>query len=323
VDTALGTDPTPRGEVEAGVLAGERLDEAAARTLAAADDMAWLGRLAHFARTARHGDQTLFAPVGRLDLGTEANRAPAGALAQAREWAAAGVTEVRLVAAPDLPLSGHLEVLRALAAEAPALALAGLSAADLAGFADAEGRAVEEIAGDLVGAGLRLLGGDPGDARPDLLAVHRAAHGGGLPSVVLVPAGDALVDALLAVREVQDSTAGFRAAGVRPDADALPLAGLRAVAVTRLVLDGVDHVAVDATAIGLSTAQLALNFGADVLEGVDAATAGGTDLDDVLELIWDAQLRPVRRDTGYGPARRYEPAQPLAERRAQPQKVWD
>ncbi|MDP9798837.1 aminodeoxyfutalosine synthase [Catenuloplanes nepalensis] len=43
---------------------------------------------------------------------------------------------------------------------------------------------------------------------------------------------------------------------------------------------------------------------------------------ELLELIWDAGLRPVERDASYRVVREHDAPAPLAERRAVPQKVW-
>ena len=47
-------------ELEAKVYAGERLTRTDGEALYASDDLAWLGRLAHHARTERHGDRVTF-----------------------------------------------------------------------------------------------------------------------------------------------------------------------------------------------------------------------------------------------------------------------
>ncbi|GAA1587388.1 hypothetical protein GCM10009828_009920 [Actinoplanes couchii] len=51
-------------ELEAKVYAGERLTRADGVALYAADDLAWLGRLAHHKRTQLTGDRVTFGPAG-------------------------------------------------------------------------------------------------------------------------------------------------------------------------------------------------------------------------------------------------------------------
>lgn len=63
-------DAGRKGELEAKVYAGERLSRADGEALFACDDLAWLGRLAHYRRTELHGDRVLFTvdvdPAGEI-----------------------------------------------------------------------------------------------------------------------------------------------------------------------------------------------------------------------------------------------------------------
>jgi aminodeoxyfutalosine synthase len=83
----------------------------------------------------------------------------------------------------------------------------------------------------------------------------------------------------------------------------------------------------------LSTSQLALNFGADDMDGSvveykithDADHYGTPDKltrDDLLELIRDAGFQPVERNTRYEVLREYDAPVALAQRRAEPQAIW-
>jgi aminodeoxyfutalosine synthase len=114
---------------------------------------------------------------------------------------------------------------------------------------------------------------------------------------------------------------------------AQPADVLRTFAVSRLLLDNFDHVKVFWVMHGLSTSQLALNFGADDMDGSvveykithDADGFGTPDKltrEDLLGLIRDAGFRPVERNTRYQVVREYDGPVPLAIRRAEPQAVW-
>jgi 2-iminoacetate synthase ThiH len=110
---------------------------------------------------------------------------------------------------------------------------------------------------------------------------------------------------------------GTAADGDVPTAGASPAESLKAFALARLQADDAAHVVASLDVHGAPLAQLALNFGADDLVcPADAAR------DDVLELIWDAGLRPVERDAEYGVVTEYDPPVPLAERRREPQHIW-
>lgn len=101
-----------------------------------------------------------------------------------------------------------------------------------------------------------------------------------------------------------------------PEAGGSPAETLKAFAVARLLGDAI-HVTCAPALHGGPLAQLALNFGADDLVAPDDA-----DRDELLHLIWDAGLRPVERDSEHRIVREYDPPVPLAERRAEPQRVW-
>jgi aminodeoxyfutalosine synthase len=159
------------------------------------------------------------------------------------------------------------------------------------------------------------------------------------------------VDHVLRLRELQDETGGFAvfiplryqhdfvdsADGVvrnRLQARtrmATPAEALKTFAVSRLLLDNVEHVKCFWVMHGLSTAQLALSFGADDLDGSvvqykithDADGYGTPDTmhrTDLLELIRDAGFRPVERNTRYGVIREYDGPDPA--RRDVPHPVW-
>ena len=57
-----------KAELTEKIAAGERLDRADGEDLYAADDLAWLGGLAHGVRTARNGDVVFFNVNRHLNL---------------------------------------------------------------------------------------------------------------------------------------------------------------------------------------------------------------------------------------------------------------
>jgi aminodeoxyfutalosine synthase len=145
-----------------------------------------------------------------------------------------------------------------------------------------------------------------------------------------------LVDAVLNLREL---SGGGTAVLVKEDG--APADALRVFAVARLLLGPDAHLAVDYASHGPALTQLLLNYGADDLSGIpaDAAeeseAAGGSrwrnadknavELDagrELLEMIWDAGLRPVERDAAFGVLHEHDAPVPLADRRAEPQRIW-
>ncbi len=238
--------------------------------------------------------------------------------------------------------------------------ISGLPASEIldelidAGLDSFTGAAVETVGGEVGGraADHGAIGADT--SWEDWSRIHRLAHAKGLKTPGTMRYGRIeqprdRVDHLLRLRELQDETGGFQVliplpyrhdladpvAGGGPtprQAPPAPAESLKTFAVSRLLFDNVPHVACFAEAHGLSVAQLALNFGVDDLDGsvVDSATAGepggaGTTAmhrEYLLNLIRDAGFQPVERDARYEVVREYEPPVPLAQRRAEPQRVW-
>ncbi len=126
-------------------------------------------------------------------------------------------------------------------------------------------------------------------------------------------------DHLLRLRELQDETGGFQTfipLAFHPDNTRLshlakPSAtmSLRTMAVSRLVLDNFDHVKAYWIMLGIGTAQAALAYGADDLDGTvrheliyhdaGATTPEVLSVDQIRRLIREAGRDPVERDTLY------------------------
>jgi aminodeoxyfutalosine synthase len=276
-----------------------------------------------------------------------------------------GLTELHIVNGlhPTLPWKYYPRVLRELKAALPHVALKCFTATEIHFFEEISGLPAEAILDELIDAGLESLTGggaeifdwevrkqivDHKTHWPDWSRIHRLAHGKGLrtPATMLyghIEEPRHRVDHVMRLRELQDETGGFvvfiplRFHNDNNALSHLPMAQpadvLRTFAVSRLMLDNFDHVKVFWVMHGLSTSQLALNFGADDMDGSvveykithDADHFGTPDkltLDDLLGLIRDAGFRPVERNTRYQILREYDPPAPLAQRRAEPQAVW-
>ena len=88
-----------------------------------------------------------------------------------------------------------------------------------------------------------------------------------------------------------------------------PLEDLRVVAVSRLMLDNFDHVKAYWVSLGIGTAQTALAYGADDLDGTvrrerihhaaGAATPESLTVDQIRALIVEAGREPIERDSLY------------------------
>jgi cyclic dehypoxanthinyl futalosine synthase len=148
------------------------------------------------------------------------------------------------------------------------------------------------------------------------LSVLEAAHQRGLGghASLLVGVGESRedqVEHLVALRELQDRSGGVTGIAVWPwvavqgvvGSDASATGWLRAVAVSRLLLDNVNHVQVGWQGLGLDLAQAGLWMGADevspaLLDG-SAIVVRGTEVETVAELerhLKVAGFHAVRRD---------------------------
>ncbi|MBI1758996.1 MAG: aminofutalosine synthase MqnE [Actinobacteria bacterium] len=287
----------------------------------------------------------------------------------ARQMEPEEITELHIVNGlhPTLPWRYYPRVLRELKAALPGVALKAFTATEIHWFERISGLSAEAILDELIDAGLESLTGggaeifdweirkqivDHETHWEDWSRIHRLAHGKGLrtPATMLyghIEEPRHRVDHVLRLRDLQDETGGFivfiplryQHDAVRDPRNRLqdrtematPAEALKTFAVSRLLLDNVDHLKCFWVMHGLSTAQLSLNFGVDDLDGSVVEYKITHDADqygtpttmhraDLLELIRDAGFRPVERDTRYRTIREYDGPDPT--RRDQPQPVW-
>jgi aminodeoxyfutalosine synthase len=156
---------------------------------------------------------------------------------------------------------------------------------------------------------------------------HREAHALGLRSNCTMLYGHIeqpyhRIDHLLRLRELQDETGGFQTfipLSFHPDNTKLGeerkikkpsgLMDLRQIAVSRLMLDNIDHIKAYWIMLGAGTAQVALSYGADDIDGTvrheliyhdaGAETPEIMSVAQLESLIREAGREPVERDTLY------------------------
>jgi aminodeoxyfutalosine synthase len=262
-------------------------------------------------------------------------------LARAKEAEDAGADEVHIVGGlhPDYPYAYYPAMLRAIRAAHPRLHLKAFTAVEVDYFAGLAGKDVEWVLGDLREAGLGSLPGGGAEVLSDRvhrkifrdkigparwLEVHAIAHRMGIKSNSTLLYGhverpEEKVDHLVQLRELQDRTGGFMTFiplrfhneynQLRNVPMVRALHSLREVAVGRLLFDNVPHVKAYWIMMGLETAQLCLQYGADDIDGTVVEEkithmAGGTTPEGLSEeflrdLIREAGKEPFRRDTLY------------------------
>lgn len=191
----------------------------------------------------------------------------------------------------------------------------------------------------------------------DWSRIHRLAHQKGLKTPCTMLYGHIeeprhRVDHVLRLRELQDETGGFQVfiplryqhdfvdmqdGKVRNQLQARTTMAsgaeaLKTFAVSRLLFDNVPHVKVFWVMHGVQTAQLALQHGADDMDGSvveykithDADNFGTPDKltrEDLLDLIRDAGFRPVERNTRYEIINEYGGPEPDLRESPQPMRV--
>jgi aminodeoxyfutalosine synthase len=251
------------------------------------------------------------------------------------------LTEIHIVNGlhPGLPFHYYTDLLRAIRALRPQLHIKAFTAVEIHYFAERYAMTVEDVLAQLRDAGLGSLPGggaeifaprvrhkicrDKVDA-DGWLRIHGLAHRMGLRSNCTMLYGhietpEERVDHLLRLRAQQDETGGFQTfipLAFHNENNALEnLPGptgvddLRTFAVSRLLLDNIPHLKAYWAMLGVKTAQTALWFGADDLDGTveeekiykmagsrtpDRLTRG-----ELVHLIRDAGRVPVERDTLY------------------------
>jgi aminodeoxyfutalosine synthase len=267
-------------------------------------------------------------------------------LARGQEASQNGCTELHIVGGlhPEKDFAWYLEIQRQLHEAFPRLHLKAWTAVEIDWFARRSGKCIEAVLETLIEAGLGSLPGggaeifdaevrrqiSPRKADANTwLAVHRTAHRLGLRSNATMLCGHVetpahRVDHLLRLRGLQDETGGFQTfipLAFHPENTRLAhlrkrsgLDDLRTIAIARLILDDFPHIKAYWVSLGVGTAQVALAYGADDLDGTvrheqihhDAGAESPEVLtvEELRGLIVEAGLEPVERDSLYRRVRR-------------------
>jgi aminodeoxyfutalosine synthase len=252
-----------------------------------------------------------------------------------------GATELHIVGGlhHKLPFSYYVDVVRWVKEAAPEIHVKAYTAVEIEWFARIARKPIRDILLALIDAGLGSLpGGGAEIFHPEVrdaicgakastetwLEVHRTAHRLGLRSNCTMLYGHIdkahhRIDHLVRLRELQDETGGFQTfipLAFHPDnsrMDDIPkpsgLMDLRTMAISRLMLDNIPHIKAYWVMLGIKTAQVALAFGADDLDGTvvhekiyheaGAETPQELTVAEIERLIREAGRIPVERDTLY------------------------
>ncbi len=252
-----------------------------------------------------------------------------------------GITEFHVVSAlhPSKPFDYYVEVVKRLHEAYPQIHIQGFTAVEIFYFAQISGLSVREVLSTLKEAGLGSMPGGGAEVfnddirrelcprkamSDDWLQVHQTAHELGIKTNCTMLYGhvesiEDRIHHLMRLRELQDTAPGFQSfipLPFLPDNTRLSHLGrtsalddLKTMAISRLMLDNIDHIKAFWIMLGIPLAQIALEFGADDLDGTvieerimhsaGASTEKGIDKQAIIELIRESGYTPVERDTLY------------------------
>ena len=252
-----------------------------------------------------------------------------------------GCTEIHCVGGlhPKLPFDYYLSLLRGLKERMPQVHRKFFTAVEIHHLARISKQSIKETLIALKGAGLDSMPGGGAEIfaqetrdkicrgkidADEWFDIHWQAHQLGIPSNATMLYGhletlEDRVDHLIRIREGQNRSGGFVTLiplAFHPENTRLAyvpstsgLTDLRCIAVSRLMLDNIPHIRAYWIMLGLKTAQIALNFGADDIHGTvteekithmaGASSPKSVSVDQISRLIQEAGRDPVERDTLY------------------------
>ncbi|MSR45565.1 MAG: aminofutalosine synthase MqnE [Planctomycetes bacterium] len=251
------------------------------------------------------------------------------------------LTEVHIVGGidPKLPYAYFMDLLRVIKEERPDLHLKAWTMIEIEWFARISGKSIEAVVDDLLAVG---LGSCPGggvevlsdrvhaEIFPDKLSPAQwldtarrvQLHGVRMNATMLyghIETDEELVSHMVQIRALQDETKGFMTFiplafhPANTELAHLPgptgLLDLRTIAVSRLMVDNIDHLKTYWIMQGLGVSQVALRYGADDIDGTvveekithdaGATTPFGVTRSELIRLIRESGREPWQRDTTY------------------------
>jgi len=249
---------------------------------------------------------------------------------------------------PDWKWEYYLEMLRKIKRSFPNVDLKAFTAVEIDFFHKKFKLPIDEVLRQLKEAGLRTMPGGGAEVfservRKKLfsskigakawLEIHRTAHQMGIPTNSTILYGhietmQERVEHLLRLRALQDETRGFLSfiplafqpgdTGIKPtNRFTSAIDDLKMIAVSRVMLDNFPHIKAYWVMLTEEVASVALNFGADDLDG----TVGGEKIahdagaitpmqltkEKIIKIIRDGGKIPVERDVYYNPLKLHTP----------------
>ncbi|WP_410772021.1 aminofutalosine synthase MqnE [Fontibacillus sp. BL9] len=259
-----------------------------------------------------------------------------------------GVREFHIVGGHNqhVPFQYYVDSLKALNERFPDITLKAYTAAEIEFFTRISGLSTKEVLTELQKAGLKSLTGGGAEILSDqyrekmkvekanvdqYLDVHRTAHKLGMKTHTTMLYGsieshEDRIRHMIQIRELQDETGGFmvfiplsmqprnKNAGIMRRNSAYE--DLKTIAISRLMLDNIQHIKAYFINIGVQLTQVALTFGASDVHGTilkeqishaaGALTPDGLTRKELIWLVKGAGRTPVERDTFYNEIQIYE-----------------
>lgn len=249
--------------------------------------------------------------------------------------------EIHIVSAlhPTKPFAYYLQVIRQVKAALPAVDIKAFTPVEIVHFAQMTGKSIREILLILQQAGLSSLPGGGAEILSDRvrkiicpkkasaaewIETMKTAHSLGIRTNATMMYGhietiEERLQHLITLRDIQDETGGFQAfvsfpfhpanTGLSECKRVGSWEDMKMMALSRLLLDNIDHIKAFWIMLTMPVAQLALGFGADDLDGTigeekiihaaGATTNTGITRTKLRALIEEVGYQPVERDTFY------------------------
>ncbi len=247
---------------------------------------------------------------------------------------------------PDWPWERYIGMVRAIHEKFPSIDIKAFTAVEIDFYHKKFKKSIEQVLRELKEAGLRTMPGGGAEVFSERvrrllfnqkigakswLDIHRTAHRLGIPTNATLLYGhietieERLIH-MIKLRELQDETGGFLTfiplafqpgnTGIKARSQfTSAIDDLKTIAISRLMLDNFPHIKAYWVMLTEEVAAVALNFGADDIEGTvgeeriahDAGAISPMKLakDQLIKIINDAGKIPVERDVYYNPINVY------------------
>jgi aminodeoxyfutalosine synthase len=249
---------------------------------------------------------------------------------------------------PDWEWQHYVDMVRRIKENFPLIDVKAFTAVEIDFFAKKFKKTHEEVLRELKEVGLRTMPGGGAEVFSERVRklifnqkigaktwfeVHRTAHRLGIQSNVTMLYGhvetyEERIEHMIKTRTVQDETGGFLTfiplafqpgdTGIKTRNNfTSAIDDLKTIAISRLMLDNIPHIKAYWVMLTAEVAAVALNFGADDMDGIvgheriahDAGATSPMQLakEKIISIITEAGKVPVERDVWYNPLHIYPP----------------